>query len=105
MTVGNSSGIALPVIVPIYNRATYLPLLLPSLQTLRQAEVIFVDDGSTDRSAEIVQAYLSGFSLASQIKLAHGGVSKARNVGLAVARGRYITFVDVDDAVDSGCIE
>lgn len=66
-------------------------------------EIIIVDDGSTDESAKIID----GFSLNEKIKVIHkknGGVSSARNTGLGIATGEYITFVDADDEVIKGTL-
>ncbi|WII94293.1 glycosyltransferase [Kingella negevensis] len=85
-------------IVPVYNVADYLPQCLESLLAVPVCkEIILVDDGSTDGSAQIAQAF---FRLHSEIILLqqhNSGVSAARNRGLSVARGRYVQFVDGDD--------
>jgi len=95
----------LSVIVPVHNVAPYLPDLLRSLTRNARAdfEFIFVDDGSTDTSAEIVEdhrARLPGFQLIRHPRAR--GLSAARNAGLAVASGRYITYVDGDDWLAPG---
>lgn len=88
------------IIVPVYNAATTLRRCVDSLlaQTLRDCEIILVNDGSTDGSAEIIAAYEAAHP--QRIKAIHkenGGVSAARNAALEIARGRYIGFVDSDD--------
>ena len=87
------------VIVPVYNVEKYLERCLESIinQTYKNLEIILVDDGSTDSSCEICDKYRD---LDSRIKVIHkpnGGVSSARNVGIEMARGAYIGFVDSDD--------
>ena len=90
------------VIIPVYNAAKYIKRSVDSLikQTTREIEIIIVDDGSTDGSAEICDEY----SEISNIKVVHkenGGLSTARNTGLLRATGRYISFLDADDFIDS----
>lgn len=87
------------VIVPVYNAEKYLEKCLDSLvnQTLKDIEIIVVNDGSTDGSEKILSKYKN------KIKIIHqknSGVASARNNGMSVARGEYIAFVDSDDWVD-----
>lgn len=88
----------LSVIVPIYNTAQYLHQCLSSIQqqTYTNLQVIMVDDGSTDHSAQIAQSFTSDprFYL---IKQSNSGVSAARNRAIHEAKGEWITFVDSDD--------
>ncbi|MBO5833348.1 MAG: glycosyltransferase [Alphaproteobacteria bacterium] len=91
------------VIVPVYNVEKYLAQCLDSIlgQTLSEIEVICVDDGSTDNSMEILKEYAkrdNRITILSQQNL-HAGV--ARNAGLAVARGEYLSFLDSDDWFDT----
>lgn len=83
------------VIIPVYNYANYIGATLDSVfaQTYHPIEVIVVDDGSTDNSAEIVRGYpeVQYFYQSNQ------GVSVARNVAIAAAKGEYIAFLDADD--------
>ncbi|PSB57691.1 hypothetical protein C7B77_07490 [Chamaesiphon polymorphus CCALA 037] len=83
------------VVIPIYNRENYLAAALDSVfaQTYRPIEVIAVDDGSTDRSGDIVRSYpeVRYFYQSNQ------GVSVARNTGIAAAQGEFIAFLDADD--------
>jgi len=91
------------IIIPIYNVAPYLRRCLNSVvnQTLREIEIICINDGSTDSSLEILTEYAE---LDERIKIINfnknKGVSVARNKALAEARGEYIGFVDGDDSVD-----
>lgn len=89
------------VIIPAYNAESYLDQCLDSLsmQTFEDFEVIVVDDGSTDSSASIANGYEHMDERFRLIRQKNGGVSKARNVGIDEAKGRYITFVDADDAL------
>ena len=95
-------GNALAVIVPVYNAADTLPRLLDSLkgQTFRDFTVLFVDDGSTDASAEIIRGESVRDARFVLLKGRHSGPGPARNVGLDEADRlgvSYVTFVDADD--------
>jgi glycosyltransferase involved in cell wall biosynthesis len=84
------------VIIPVYNSARYLGEAVGSVlaQTYRPLEVILVDDGSTDDSAEVARSFGDAVRLYSQ---ANGGVAAARNRGLAMAAGELLAFLDADD--------
>ncbi|SHE54261.1 glycosyltransferase [Dysgonomonas macrotermitis] len=97
-------GVRISVIVPIYNMEQFLDRCLGSLtsQAYGNLEFILVNDGSTDSSAEICDRYAQEDA---RIKLVHqqnGGVSSARNTGLNIATGDYLSFVDPDDRIASG---
>ncbi|WP_353148423.1 glycosyltransferase [Chryseobacterium sp.] len=90
------------IIVPVYNVENYLTKCLDSLvnQTLREIEIIVVNDGSKDGSGEIIRNYTQKFP--EKIKAftkENGGLSDARNYGIDKATGQYIGFVDSDDFV------
>ncbi|WP_303728630.1 glycosyltransferase [Denitrobacterium detoxificans] len=92
------------VIVPIYNKSSYLADCIASLerQTLpRNAfQVVMVDDGSTDDSLAVCQRLAAESSLCIEIiAQENGGVSSARNAGMRAAEGRYLFFLDADDAL------
>ena len=90
------------VIVPVYNVEKYLARCLDSLcrQSLRDIEIVLVDDASTDRSGEICEAYAGKDSRFSVIHHPENkGVSAVRNTGIANASGNYLMFVDSDDYV------
>jgi len=89
------------VIVPVYNVEKYLDKCLNSLvkQTLKDMEIIIVNDGSTDKSQEIIDNYAKKYKNVISIVKENGGVSEARNLGLKKARGEYIGFLDSDDWV------
>ena len=95
------------VIVPVYNAERYLKRCVESIlmQTYSNLEVILVDDGSTDNSGKICDDYLKVDSRVRVIHKANGGVSSARNYGLEVAIGKYVTFVDSDDWIENDAIE
>ena len=93
-------GISL--VVPVYNVQEYLPECLDSLlgQSFAAIEIILVDDGSTDASAEICDRYAARDGRIRVVHQQNAGVSRARNVGIRLARGKYLGFVDGDDWVD-----
>lgn len=87
------------VIVPVYNARDYIEKCLDSLisQTLKDIEIIVIDDGSTDDTYKILSKYKDKIKL---IRQKNGGVANARNKGLSIAKGEYIAFVDSDDWVE-----
>lgn len=90
------------VIVPIYNVEKYLAKCLNSLinQTLKEIEIICVNDGSTDNSLKILENFEKNDSRIKVVSQQNMGLSGARNTGLNIATGEYIGFVDSDDWVD-----
>ena len=91
----------LSIIVPVYNVAAYLPYCLQTLrcQSEPDIEIICVDDGSTDQSAMIAQMSAEVDSRIKIVSKLNGGLSSARNAGLAQAKADIVWFVDSDDAV------
>lgn len=89
------------IIVPVYNVETYLNECVQSIinQTYRNIEVILIDDGSTDNCPAICDAFAVQDTRVRVIHKENGGQSTARNVGLKVARGEFIGFVDSDDFI------
>lgn len=87
------------VIVPVYNVMNYLKQCLDSIiqQTYTNLEIILVDDGSTDQSGSICDSYKEKDSRITVIHKKNGGLSDARNAGLNISKGDYISFVDSDD--------
>lgn len=92
------------VVIPLFNKAKIILKTLESLrrQTYRNYETVIVDDGSTDGSAGIVEAFMSGNSLPDQppwrlIRQSNTGVAGTRNRGIGEARGKYVAFLDADD--------
>ncbi len=99
----NGSGLPLvSIIVPVYNVERYLRECMDSLlnQTLQDIEVICVDDGSTDSSAAIMKDYAVHDGRIVILTKENGGLSSARNAGIAMARGEYLYFMDSDDYID-----
>lgn len=87
------------VVMPIYNAEKYLSQAIESVlnQTLKDFELILVDDGSTDKSLEICQTYAEKDSRIQVIHQSNGGICAARNCGLKNAKGEYLAFIDNDD--------
>ena len=98
----------LSIILPIYNVEGYLYDCLSSLldqnMSENEYEIVCVDDGSTDHSAEIIQQFQSKHSNLFLYQKENGGVGSARNYGLSMSTGDYITFVDPDDYLTSGSL-
>lgn len=87
------------VVVPVYNAEKYLSKLLESLinQTLKELEIICVDDGSTDNSLTILKNYQQKDSRIKVLQQRNQFAGVARNNGLKIAQGEYVTFIDSDD--------
>lgn len=94
--------IKVSVIIPVYNCEKYIGECIESLvsQTLKECEFIFVNDGSSDKSKDIIEGYAKNDSRIKIINQKNGGVSVARNTGLKSAVGEYIGFVDGDDYIE-----
>ena len=94
------------VIVPVYNAEQYLKFCVDGLirQTYENLEIILVDDGSTDHSGKMCDAYAAEDSRVSVIHKKNGGQSEARNFGLDQASGEFIAFADSDDEVSEDYI-
>lgn len=97
------------VVVPVHNTSKYLEQCISSIvnQTFKDIEIIFVDDGSTDNSLEIINKFKENDSRITVIhrEKASGSASVPRNTGLSVATGKYIIFLDSDDFFDTTMFE
>lgn len=95
------------VIIPIYNVFPYLPQCIDSVlsQTYEDLEVILVDDGSVDGCSDLCDEYVQKDRRINVMHKENGGLSDARNVGLSVAKGEWVYFVDSDDWLDTNAIE
>lgn len=91
------------VIVPVYNTEKYLSKCLDSIlkQEYQNLEIILVDDGSADRSGDIIDEYQRKDNRVVTIHKTNGGQSAARNLGICLAKGEYVCFVDSDDEIDT----
>lgn len=95
------------LVVPVYNVEKYLDKCLETItkQTYSKLEIILVDDGSTDLSGKKCDEWEKKDARIKVIHKENGGLSSARNAGIDVATGEYITFVDSDDFIDYKMIE
>ena len=98
--------IKVSVIVPIYNKEEYLVQCLDSIvnQTLKDIEIILIDDGSTDNSAEICKRYLNDTRVSYYYKQ-NEGLAAARQDGIEKSRGEYMGFIDADDWIEPNMYE
>ncbi|MCS3824355.1 glycosyltransferase [Salinibacter ruber] len=92
------------VVIPCYNTEKYIRNAIESVlsQSYSSIEIVVIDDGSTDKSAEITRSYEKKVKLVRQ---KNKGAPAARNHGIKVAKGEYIKFLDADDVLVDGCIE
>lgn len=90
------------IIIPVYNAEKYIEECMESLtgQSLKEIEIICVNDGSTDDSLEILRGFARGDGRVKIIDQKNAGIAAARNSGIARASGEYILFVDSDDFID-----
>lgn len=95
------------VILPVYNAEKYLRQCLDSIvcQTLQDIEIICVDDGSSDASLEILREYGEKDSRVKVVPQKNGGAGAARNNGLRIATGEYLSFLDSDDFFEPNMLE
>ena len=103
----NQDLIKVSVVMPIYNAYDYLRPAMDSVlcQTLEEIELICVDDGSTDRSLDIIKEYQKSDSRIRILTESNAGPSIARNKGLARARGEFVIFLDADDFYEPTLLE
>lgn len=98
--------VKISVIVPVYNSEKYLERCLESIvfQTLHDIEIIIINDGSSDNSGKVAEKFLPDKRVI-YIKQENKGQGAARNKGLALAKGKYISFIDSDDYIDNDFLE
>lgn len=91
------------IVIPVYNGEKYIERCLESIinQTYQNYEVLVIDDGSNDNTAQIVDQYVCNYKRFKYIYQQNSGVSSARNLGIKESKGKYITFIDSDDWVES----
>ena len=107
--VKNSSYLFNPkisVIIPIYNSKKYLNHCLKSIlnQTIKEIEIICINDGSTDNSLELIQHIIENDNRVKIINQINKGISEARNIGVKYAKGEFLFFMDSDDYLDNNCL-
>lgn len=95
------------VIIPVYNTEAYISECLDSVlrQTQKDVEIIVVDDGSTDNSLEIVRKYQKTYSNVNVICQENKKLGAARNLGISIATGKYLCFLDADDFIEESMLE
>ncbi|MGN0417215.1 glycosyltransferase family 2 protein [Anaerostipes faecalis] len=103
----NDQNPVLSIVMPVYNAERYLNLSIQSVlsQTYKNFELILVDDGSTDESLVLCKKYQILDSRIRVISQENKGISGARNTGIEHAIGKYITFIDSDDIIQSKMYE
>lgn len=95
------------VIMPAYNSSRYIRAAIESVlqQSHRELELVVVDDCSNDNTVEVVQKYCTAYGNVRLLALkVNSGAAAARNEGLKAAKGRYVSFLDSDDVMDTDCI-
>lgn len=102
-----NNTILVSIIIPVYNTEKYLPFCINSVlnQTYKNIEIIIVDDGSTDSSTDICNAFEKKDSRIRVLHKVNGGLSDARNVGTDNSTGEYIVYLDSDDYISEDYIE
>lgn len=99
MAIANPAGELVSVIVPIYNGQKYIERTVRSIlnQSYKRVEIILINDGSTDRSSEVVRRIGRGLQVIEQ---PNQGAARSRNTGLALSKGKYVLFLDQDDILE-----
>jgi len=95
----------LSICIPVYNGEKYIDNCLKTLISMKDVEIIIVDDGSQDNSLKQLNSYKDKYSNIILKSQTNAGQSEARNKALELATGKYITFVDIDDWLDSRAID
>ncbi|WP_312947689.1 glycosyltransferase [Agrobacterium sp.] len=93
------NNIEIDVIIPVFNGERYIQYAIHSVQkqTLSAARIIVADDGSTDKTAEVVTSFMSSDPRITYLNLAHEGVSSTRNAGIRASKAPFVAFLDADD--------
>lgn len=95
------------IIIPVYNKIRYIATILQQVkdQSFTDFECLIIDDGSSDGSGAVCDAFAAKDQRFKVFHIPNGGVSHARNVGLDAAQGEYITFIDADDGIKPDYLE
>jgi glycosyltransferase involved in cell wall biosynthesis len=103
----SAGTVLISVVVPTYNYAHYLPRALGSVTAQLEAdvEVVVVDDGSVDGTAELLSEYVRRWPSIRVVSQANAGAAAARNTGIRVARGEYVLPLDADDELTPGALQ
>lgn len=100
--------IKLSIIIPIYNAEKYIKTCLDSIleQRIDEIEIIMINDGSKDNTQAILEEYSNQYP--NKIKIVtkqNGGQGSARNIGIDMAKGEYVTFIDIDDIIEKEMLQ
>jgi glycosyltransferase involved in cell wall biosynthesis len=100
-------NVCVSVIIPVYNSETRIKICLDSVkkQTFENFEVIIINDGSTDNSLNIIDAFCESDSRFRVISTSNQGVSAARNLGIKYSEGDYIALIDSDDVLNESYLQ
>ncbi len=100
------SYMKISIIIPVFNTSTYLKQCVQSIlqQDFKDYEIILVNDGSTDSSANICNYYSERYNFITTIHKSNGGLSDARNKGLKCAKGDFVLFIDSDDYIEANSL-
>jgi glycosyltransferase involved in cell wall biosynthesis len=98
---------SISVIIPFFNSASCIGRMLDSIlsSTYMPYEILLIDDGSTDNSQQVIEEYSSKCNIIKYIKKEHSGVSASRNLGIQIATGEFINFLDSDDYIEPNMYE
>ena len=96
------NNIKISVVIPVYNTEKYLKKCIESIvnQSLKEIEIIIVNDGSPDNSYQIIEEYKEKDRRIIAVNQENGGISSARNKGIELAKGEYIIHIDSDDWIE-----
>ena len=105
----SEKGIRVSVIIPVYNVEKYIRKCLDSIVdqmiSKEELQVILINDGSTDNSADICAEYCEKYDYFELYNIENGGQARARNIGLDIAKGKYIAYLDSDDTLSRDTLE
>ena len=103
----NNYNYLLSIIIPVYNSERFISKTLDMLiaQGIDDCEIIIIDDGSTDKTREIIRGYKNKYENIRIMEQEHSGVSIGRNKGIEIATGKYIFFLDSDDTLEDGTLD
>lgn len=99
--------VKISIIIPAYNIEKYIQKAIKSVmeQSLKEIEIIVINDGSIDRTKEKIEELIKYDKRIKLINLSNGGVSRARNIGINIANGEYVLFLDGDDWISKNCLK
>lgn len=95
------------IIIPVYNVEKYIKICIESVinQTYKNLEILVINDGTKDKSFEIIESYLEDKRIKVINREKNSGIAVTRNIGISQATGEYIFFIDADDYLEINAIE